>query len=71
MNEAFNTVVKWIGYITDLLVKLIVLGIVIGILFEDYFGVIEGIGTLMSQFGDAGLAGLLALILLVMWYTKK
>jgi hypothetical protein len=25
----------------------------------------------MAQFGDAGLAGLLALMILVMWYEKK
>ncbi len=49
---------------------LIVLGIVVGVLFEDYFGVIGGIGDLMSKFGDGGFAGLLALILIVMWYKK-
>jgi len=26
---------------------------------------------LMSQFGDAGFAGLLALAVMVMWYQKK
>lgn len=70
MKNAFNTITGWIGDITDLLSKLLVLGIVIGILFNDYFGVIGGIGALMTQFGDAGLAGLLALVLIVTWYNK-
>jgi len=46
------------------------LGITIGILFNDYFGVIGGIGSLMGQIGENGLAGLVALILVVLWYKK-
>ena len=42
-----------------------------GILFDDPFGVIAGVGRIMGQFGDAGLAGLLALIFLVAMYSKK
>ena len=71
MLKAFETVTKWIGEITELLKMLIVLGIVVGVLFDDYFGVIGGIGDLMAKFGDGGFAGLLALIVVVMWYTKK
>ncbi len=70
MKNAFNTITGWISDITDLLSKLLVLGIIIGILFNDFFGVIGGIGAVMAQFGDAGLAGLLALVLIVTWYNK-
>ncbi len=70
MQKALQTVTKWISDVTDLLKMLIVLGVVVGVLFNDYFGVIAGIGDLMSKFGDAGFAGLLALILVVMWYKK-
>ena len=70
MNKAFETVTAFIGYVTNLLKGLVVLGIVVGILFDDYFGVIAGIGDLMSKFGDAGFAGLLALMLIVFWYKK-
>ncbi len=70
MNKAFETVTTFIGDITSLLTGLVVLGIVVGILFDDYFGVIGGIGSLMSKFGDAGFAGLLALMLIVFWYKK-
>ena len=44
MNKAFETVTAFIGEITSLLKGLVVLGIVVGILFDDYFGVIAGIG---------------------------
>ncbi len=69
--SAFDKVIEWINKLTDLLKTLVVLGIFIGILFEDPFGVIAGIGRLMGQFGDAGLAGLLALVFLVAMYPKK
>ncbi|MFQ6605556.1 MAG: hypothetical protein ACE5D8_08400 [Fidelibacterota bacterium] len=71
MKDAFQTISEWLKGLTDLLLSLIGLGIVAGILFDDMFGVIAGIGNLMSQFGENGLAGLLALILIVMWYQKK
>ncbi|MFQ6614899.1 MAG: hypothetical protein ACE5D1_08655 [Fidelibacterota bacterium] len=71
MKDAIKTISEWLKGLTDLLLSLIGLGIVAGILFDDMFGVIEGIGRLMSKFGENGLAGLLALILIVMWYQKK
>ncbi|HIB27195.1 MAG TPA: hypothetical protein EYO27_06825 [Candidatus Marinimicrobia bacterium] len=71
MNKAFESVTSFVTDITSLLQGLVVLGIVVGILFDDYFGVIAGLGDLMSKFGDAGFAGLLALMLIVFWYNKK
>ena len=71
MNKAFESVTSFVSDITSLLKGLVVLGIVVGILFDDYFGVIAGLGDLMSKFGDAGFAGLLALMLIVFWYNKK
>lgn len=70
MEKALATVTGWINEITGLLQSLVVLGVVVGILFNDPFGVIAGIGSLMGQIGDSGLAGLVALILVVIWYKK-
>ena len=70
MNKAFESVTSFVTDVTSLLQGLVVLGIVVGILFDDYFGVIAGLGDLMSKFGDAGFAGLLALMLIVFWYNK-
>ena len=70
MKQIISNVNGWITDLTDFLQGLIVLGVVIGILFNDYFGVIGGIGRLMEQLGENGLAGLVALILVVLWYKK-
>ena len=71
LEGALQTVNEWLGQITDLLKTLVVIGIVVGILFDDFFGVISGLGRVMTQFGDAGFAGILALMIIVMWYEKK
>ena len=70
MKNAMVLITGWINSITDVLKALIALGVAIGILFNDPFNVIAGIGSLMSQFGDAGLAGLIALLLIVTLYKK-
>tara|TARA_B100001750_G_C15028213_1_gene360466 strand:+ start:225 stop:437 length:213 start_codon:yes stop_codon:yes gene_type:complete len=70
MKKAISTVTDWIDQITDLLSSLVVLGVLTGILFNDPFGVVAGIGSLMGQVGESGLAGLVALILVALWYKK-
>ena len=71
MKNALNFINKWLGELTEILISLIVVGVVVGILFDDFFGVIEGIGRVIGQFGDGGIAGLLALMIIYMWYQKK
>ena len=45
MKQVISSVNGWVTIITEFLQGLIVLGVVIGILFNDYFGVIGGIGN--------------------------
>jgi|TARA_B100000579_G_scaffold97563_1_gene77375 hypothetical protein len=71
MKKAMATLTTWLHDFTDLLKALIVFGILAGILYNDIFGVIGGIGRLMSNIGDGGLAGLVALVLVVTWWKKK
>ena len=59
MLKGMQQVNEWLNQLTDLAKTLVVIGIIVGILFDDYFGVIVGLGRIMSQFGDAGLAGML------------
>ena len=66
----FDTVNGWVAMITEVLGGLIVLAVVTGILFNDPFGVIANISIIMSGIGDSGLAGLVALILVALWYKK-
>jgi hypothetical protein len=70
MKKAIASLTEAINDFTGLLQTLIVFGVVVGILFDDPFGVIAGIGKLMTQLGDSGLAGLVALLLVVLWYKK-
>ena len=71
MLDGIKTLNEWLGIAIELLKSLVVAGIIVGILFDDFFGVIGGLGRIMAQFGDAGFAGILALMILVMWYEKK
>ena len=70
MKNGITTISGWISVISGLLQQIIVLGVVVGILYNDYFGVIGGIGSLMGQVGESGLAGLVALVLVATWYKK-
>ena len=70
MKQIISTVNGWVTELNTFLQGLVVLGVVVGILFNDYFGVIGGIGNLMGQIGESGLAGLVALILVVLWDKK-
>ena len=70
MKQIIAEVNSWISIFVDLLLGLIVIGVTVGILFNDPFNVIQGIGVIMGNIGDNGLAGLVALILVVIWYKK-
>ena len=69
MNDAIAKLTGWITKLTDFLISLVILGVIGGILFNDPFGVIAGVGNLFSQIGDNGLAGLLVLYLISVSYT--
>ena len=71
MLNGIKSLNEWLGTAIELLKSLVVVGIIVGILFDDFFGVIGGLGRIMAQFGDAGFAGILALMILVMGYEKK
>ena len=71
MKKVVTELTQILGTFVELLKVLTVLGIVIGILYEDYFGVIENLGIVMTNLGQQGLAGLVALALLVTWYKPS
>ena len=71
MKKAMETITTWVHDFTDLLKALTVLGIMVGILYNDVFGVIGGIQRLMGNIDQGGLAGLVALVLVVTWWKKK
>tara|TARA_B100001250_G_C19323610_1_gene581540 strand:+ start:260 stop:478 length:219 start_codon:yes stop_codon:yes gene_type:complete len=71
LKDVLKTVNEYLATITDLVKTLVIIGIIVEIIFPNRFGVIENLREIMEQFGDAGFAGLLALMMLVMWYEKK
>ena len=71
MKNVVSELTEWLGIFVELLKVLLVLGIVTGILFEDYFGVIANLGVIMTNLGQQGLAGLVALAILVTWYKPS
>lgn len=70
MKKAIITITSWVNDLSDLLKSLLVMGILIGLVYNDLFGIINNIGRLMSNIGDGGLAGLVALVLVVTWWKK-
>ena len=71
MKKAITTITTWANDLSGLLQALIVLGILSGIIYDDVFGVIAGVGRLTEGIGKEGLAGLVALVLVVTWWKKK
>ena len=71
MKKQVANFTEWLSTFVDLLKVLVTLGIVIGILFGDQFGVIANLSVIMKGLGQQGLAGLVALVLLVSWYKPK
>ena len=57
MLKGMQQVNEWLSQLTDLAKTLVVIGIIVGILFDDYFGVIAGFvqGLLSSSYLYDGL----------------
>ncbi len=68
---------RWIGEITEIFLLLIALGITIEILFGGQTqvpflgGIIENMTGLLSQLGDNGLVGLIALAIIFFLFYRR
>ena len=69
-TKMFNTIMNGFKQLNDLLITLFVFAIVSGLLFKDPFGVIESISNMISNVGDNGIAGLISLLVIVLWYRR-
>ena len=56
-----------ISIITHLLINIFVFAVVSGLLFNDPFGTINGIGVIISNISDNGISGLICLLVIVIW----
>ena len=69
-NKMFKQIMKGFKQLNDLLITLFVFSVVSGLLFRDPFGVIESIGKMISNIGDNGISGLIALLVVVLWHRR-
>ena len=70
MNKIIKKINKWLIDITDLLTNVFVFAVICGLLFNDPFGVINTISTLISNVGEKGLAGFISLAIIVLIYRR-
>ena len=71
MKQGLQNVKSWLDALTGLLIGLLVVTLLIGIIWSDQFGTLANLEAFLSRVGDKGLAGLLAIVLVVVWYKKK
>jgi hypothetical protein len=74
--DFLQEVKKWLGEITEIALLLIALGITFEILFgfenvPFFGGVVGNITTLLHELGQNGLAGLIALGIILYLFNKK
>ena len=76
--KGLSTVKSWARELIDLLLVFIVLGVLVQIIFGagettiPYFGqVVENLIALVTQFGQAGVVGLIALLVIVGLYGGR
>ena len=62
---------KWLIDITNLLTNVFVFAVICGLLFNDPFGVINTISTLISNVGEKGLAGFISLTIIILIYRRQ
>ena len=70
MSLSITLVNKWFKDIIEVLKNILVFAIICGLLFNDPFGVINTISTLMGDVGERGLAGFISLAILILIYRK-
>ena len=70
MKKIIKKINKWLVTITDLLTNVFVFAVICGLLFNDPFGVINTISTLISNVGERGLAGFISLTIIILIYRR-
>ena len=70
MKKIIKKINKWLMTFTDLLTNVFVFAVICGLLFNDPFGVINTISTLISNVGERGLAGFISLTIIILIYRR-
>ena len=70
MKKIIKKINKWLVTVTDLMKNILVFAIISGLLFNDPFGTIGMITTLISGVGAQGLAGFISLAIIILMYRR-
>jgi len=71
VKESMETITGWLKSITELGLALILTFVMIDILFPGSTGVVANIGTVVGQFSQQGLTGLIALLMFLILFKNK
>ena len=70
-KNTIDKINKWLMTVTELLKNVLVFAVISGLLFNDPFGIITTISTLIGGIGEQGLAGLISLLIIITLYGRK
>ena len=70
-KNTIDKINKWLMTVTELLKNVLVFAVISGLLFNDPFGIITTISTLISGIGETGLVGLICLLIITTLYRRK
>ena len=70
MKKIIKKINEWLIKVTELLTNVFVFAVICGLLFNDPFGVINTISTLISNVGEKGLAGFISLTIIILIYRR-
>ena len=71
IKGTIDSVTGWLGTLTDFGLGVIVALVVVDVLFPASSAITENIGAIAGQFGDNGLAGLIALLLFLLLFKNR
>ena len=70
MKKLIENINVWLVDITEVLKNVLLFSIISGLLFGDFFGIINTISNLISGVGEQGLAGLIGLTIIILIYRR-
>ena len=71
LGAMYDAVVLFLRQVIELLLLLLIVGVIVGFMFNDPFHVIHNIIVFMATVSDKGMAGILTIFLISVVYWNK
>ena len=68
--KSLSGITNWLKKLNELLISVFVFAAISGLLFNDPFGIIVSITSLIGSLGDSGVVGLVTMLIILLWYKK-